>query len=711
MAIPYGQPALAAADITSLADPLTAQSIYINDSSCPSSNFCMAVGNFTSDSNHGQALILTNTSQGWQHSTTQQPQAAFDRAQLNTVACSSATFCLAFGNYLSNQSGWSNWTIVWNGLSWQQLSLSGMDGVTINDVACPADQNCWAVGTAEMPGGAYTRARLYHYNQNNWSEPTDEVANNAGSLSAISCLDSTHCWSVGRTLTPANQHFLLVSQIGDSWTVDTTYDVNDTGNFMAIDCSVEQVCTILGNNIRTGGRVLARRANNRWATIDLSKIGSGVSGDVWQSVGCFQQDCFLAGQTAPQGSDNASIHAVIDRSSDNIWQSSHVEPATAAAQTGIHMPTSNLTGMTCFDTGCLAYGNYQSNGQMHIYVASFDGQKWLTQDPLQPVISEMKAETPIDTSNKSSSTSSPLSYVAAPNRLDRKLAYVAFGDSITTGNSIPGCQESRQESPWGCTNSPPPATPYPDLVAANLGYRFSDQLDDYSSLSSGLGSQSLERVGIWGDTLQDVTQARRDRHNNQGLWSPQLVEVEHANKLVTGSLGINDLHFSDIAYWIKQYLTPGGSKVSQSAQQILSSRSADFDQLFRSLVIAKGNGAKVAVTLYYNPYDSAGYQCQDLKNLASQLIDSLDQELLSRSRQAGLMAVDFRPTFQGHGAGSPQPYVFGSQCKLSSAVADWMPSWLGGGGGQTNLAAGFDPHPNNSGTSAMAQAILGVVKS
>ena len=42
------------------------------------------------------------------------------------------------------------------------------------------------------------------------------------------------------------------------------------------------------------------------------------------------------------------------------------------------------------------------------------------------------------------------------------LKYVAFGDSLTTGFSIPKCDSDRKDSPWGCfKNQPPPATPLP----------------------------------------------------------------------------------------------------------------------------------------------------------------------------------------------------------------------------------------------------------
>ena len=88
----------------------------------------------------------------------------------------------------------------------------------------------------------------------------------------------------------------------------------------------------------------------------------------------------------------------------------------------------------------------------------------------------------------------------------------------------------------------------------------------------------------------------------------------------------------------------------------------------------------------------------------------LDTELDTRAKAHGFLVADFRPAFQAHGAGSSDPFVFGTQCKASSAVADWAPKWIGGGGGESVVQEKFDPHPNDKGTQAMAEAILKVAK-
>jgi len=285
-------------------------------------------------------------------------------------------------------------------------------------------------------------------------------------------------------------------------------------------------------------------------------------------------------------------------------------------------------------------------------------------------------------------------------------AYVAFGDSITTGASVPNCEEDRNASPWGCTVTS--ATPYPDRVATALGYSFTDDATKYKSVAPAPPGTDLFRVGIWGYTAQEAAQAAKDGKDAQGPWLPELTAVQGANKLVTGALGVNDIKFSDVVKWLKLYLQPG-DKVTPEVQRILAERSGDFDSLFNALDVAKKRGAKVIVTLYYNPFDTSVRGCGDLKNLSDTIVNVLDGELSKRATAGGLQAADFRPAFRSHGSGSKDSYVFGTQCKATSAVVDFLPKWLGGGGGKAAVDKGFDPHPNDSGTKAMSGVVVETV--
>jgi hypothetical protein len=293
--------------------------------------------------------------------------------------------------------------------------------------------------------------------------------------------------------------------------------------------------------------------------------------------------------------------------------------------------------------------------------------------------------------------------------------YVAFGDSVTTGGSVASCSgpalRPRVYSPWGCNTMQPEAVPYPDRVAQQLGYTYSDDPLVYSN-ASGIPQRDLLRVGIWGYRAQDANQAHIDGYNQEGDWIPQLDAIPTAQSLVTGALGANDVKFSHVEDWLKLYLKDG-DLVGPEVQRILTERKADFDAVFDALSLAKANGAKVVVTLYYNPYDTAGLLCSPVRDLAQKIVDALDFELWRRATEKGLLIADFRTAFQSHGSGSADPFVFGTACKVTTGIADYVPSWISknllNGPGDNNVGIDFDPHPNSNGTSAMASEIMRVV--
>jgi lysophospholipase L1-like esterase len=289
--------------------------------------------------------------------------------------------------------------------------------------------------------------------------------------------------------------------------------------------------------------------------------------------------------------------------------------------------------------------------------------------------------------------------------------YVAFGDSITTGGSVPDCQFDPTTSPWGCTTTS--AVPYPDRVAASLGYSNSDDAATYKAAAPGPPSLGLFRVGIWGYTVKEAAIDAKNGINAKGPWLPQLTAAADAQKLVTGALGINDLHIDDWKKWLGLLLKSSQSTdlVTDEANTIIKNRSADFDAMFNALDSAKVHGSRVIITLYYNPYDTFSDRCLAAKTISTRLLNVLDGELSKRALAHGFLPVDFRPVFQAHGAESTDPYVFATQCKAASAVSDWLPTWLSGHSDtESAIQAKFDPHPNNKGTQAMADAILKVAK-
>lgn len=658
-----------------------AYSEFLADVSCASAAFCMAVGQYSADAASGEALVLTRTNGAWKIIPGPKPAASFDHAQLNTVACTSDKFCIAAGQYSLNHVSTQGWLETYNGTGWQQQSFGGMSGTTINDIACGPSVTCLAVGGVSE--GYYNHARVFLFDGNHWEQASNPTIASLGLLSAVDCF-ANGCAVAGGTPSVISSHYALATLNYGSWSLDTNFEPASSGVFRSLSCTSATDCTVLGNDMTHGGRVLAHRAATGWAVIDRSNWAPMQTGHIWQQVACTQGSCMLAGELSQLQSDVSTVHGIVDQSATNNWQTNIVEPVNNSPLSSDKL-SSRLITLTCKEAFCLTLGNYYQGGKTGLYAASLQSGKWQTEElqkpasTPEPVLSQPPITQQVITPATGRLAVVPSIFASADND------YIAFGDSITTGFSIPTCDGNQVATAWGCSGQPP-ATPYPSQIAAQLGL-------------------NVQRVGIWGYTVQQAAQAKRLGHNGQGNWQPQLLAIEGANKLVTGALGINDLGFSNVGKWAKLYLTSGAAGVQRAAQQIIAQRSADFDELFKSLRQARQHGAKVAITLYYNPYDSSDYWCADLKSIGASMVDQLDAELEQRAQANDLLVADFRPAFRGHGAGSSESYVFGSQCRITSAIADWLPDWLGGGGAQ-QVAEKFDPHPNNQGTTAMANLII-----
>jgi lysophospholipase L1-like esterase len=288
-------------------------------------------------------------------------------------------------------------------------------------------------------------------------------------------------------------------------------------------------------------------------------------------------------------------------------------------------------------------------------------------------------------------------------------AYVGVGDSTTTGFSVPRCQVNRTTSPYGCVGNPP-APPYPDRISS-ANSRFTDEA----------------RVGIWGYTIHEAVVDASNGHNVEGPWTPQLLAAAKAQRLVTVSLGANDMDFRNYQHWLgvcvaKQFTTLLRSTCLDAATAKAESIRPDVQTMMNRLDAAAAGGAQVAITLYYNPYNTVkevgpfgilNRDCTMMWAISEIITDSLNLVLAQEAVKHHFTLAPLAPEFVGHGAGAKDSYVFGSDCDIIGAASavkfrlGWPP--INGGATNAELEKKFDPHPNAKGTQAQADQILQVV--
>lgn len=279
-------------------------------------------------------------------------------------------------------------------------------------------------------------------------------------------------------------------------------------------------------------------------------------------------------------------------------------------------------------------------------------------------------------------------------------SYVAYGDSITTGFSANACSVfDRTLSREGCVDfGQRPADPYPLLVSEALGGQYLE----------------MERVGIWGQTADDAREEYEDGTDpsSEGPWPAQLRAVDNAAKLVTGSLGINDMEFSDAPFWTSNCITDllclGAANERVESDPVQRGLNRMFDRLAE----AGQRGATVMVTLYYIPVDPNMEGCDMTRRIARTIVERLNLELQEKALLYGtqtgaqIQTVDLVAAFEGHGLGSADPYVYGKTCRdvdaldLVPAIIDSPPI------GERVYSIFFDAHPNCNGGEAIARAIV-----
>jgi hypothetical protein len=243
----------------------------------------------------------------------------------------------------------------------------------------------------------------------------------------------------------------------------------------------------------------------------------------------------------------------------------------------------------------------------------------------------------------------------------------------------------------------------------------------------------LARVGIWGYRADEARTADLDGQNALGPWEPQYRAVAKSTKLVTGALGINDLHFSDPPHWAtvctKSDFSAPGANIPFTAFDEANCRNhalehingepmgVAFDRMFLRLGDAQNNAARAVIPLYYNPYAKRS-PCSYLHGIADVIVGELNTEL--RRRAAGnnrpdgnnIRLADAYPAFVGHGAGvdGDQEYVFGTECEDGKGFMRGIAGRIQeiGPNDETTreLQADYDPHPNGKGSSAIADTIL-----
>ncbi len=295
----------------------------LNDISCPTTTFCLTVGEAGTSITHWRPL--TERFDGRAFAVLASPSAW--GAQLLGIACRTARFCLAVGsdgNYTSSER--------WNGTGWSVLPtpsprLDGGDMLT--KVACVSTSDCFSIGVEN--GGTKDAVPLVeHWNGSAWSIVPTPAASSVD-LESISCPSATSCFIVGiKDAASGLGRPLIEHWDGRAFALSPVPLMS--GQLFSVSCGGPESCVAVGN--QGGGRaLLLDLAGGSWHTSPAPRLGG------FSATACVSTSSCLA------------VGSLTAHWNGRAWALGHPAPTYGGAQ------EVELAGLSCpAPTDCVAVG-------------------------------------------------------------------------------------------------------------------------------------------------------------------------------------------------------------------------------------------------------------------------------------------------------------------------------------------------------------------
>jgi hypothetical protein len=234
----------------------------LNGVSCPSATACAAVGSYFIGSNSVATLAEWWNGSAWKLQATSNPDNGAAEFDLNGVSCTSATACVAVGDYDSSLGPRVTLAELWNGSSWNLQSTPNPGGQSsvLYAVSCASATACTAVGSYESTSGAETFAE--RWNGTSWKLQYPATPNQAqgSELLWVSCAATTDCTAVGDYRDSSGTQVPLAERWnGTSWKLQST--PNPAGSLETalngVSCTSATDCTAVGEYETSAGMTLA----------------------------------------------------------------------------------------------------------------------------------------------------------------------------------------------------------------------------------------------------------------------------------------------------------------------------------------------------------------------------------------------------------------------------------------------------------------------
>ncbi|MGO8875207.1 MAG: hypothetical protein ACLQNG_05500 [Acidimicrobiales bacterium] len=341
------------------AKPAGSPSSTLTSVACTSASSCMAVGSYE---HGGGSLAFADLWNGahWTVKAVPNPAGARSSA-LSGVACLSTASCVAVGSY---GSGRSELTLAesWDGSSWKAVKTPDKSKI-YNDLAAVACNGgrCLAVGSytsgsSTLPLSLATRGSVW-----SMATPTSPAGGSA-SLDGVACYSATGCLAVGRFQGSAATQVLIDSWDGTRWSSMTPATAD--GWLNSVTCLTAKSCVAVGVGSL---QLLAMSWNGtNWATSPVVTPPAPLKTNFsLNGVACAAAaTCVTAGVTATVAT-NSAVTLAETLSGDTwlvtptpdlpgptqvSWDSVSCTSATACVASGLYWYNQGLGGVVYYPT-------------------------------------------------------------------------------------------------------------------------------------------------------------------------------------------------------------------------------------------------------------------------------------------------------------------------------------------------------------------------
>jgi len=230
---------------------------WVNSVSCTSATSCVAGGSYKDSDGHYQAFVSVFDGTTWTDTEVAGALNTGGNAEIYSVSCTSATSCVAGGSYKDSNSKIQAFVSVLSGTTWTDTELAGAlntgGNAGVNSVSCTSATSCVAGGQYEDSDGNY-QAFVSVFDGTTWTDTEVAGALNTGGSAvvySVSCTSATSCVAGGQYEDSDGNYQAFVSVFdGTTWTNTELAGALNTGGFAgvySVSCTSATSCVAGGS--------------------------------------------------------------------------------------------------------------------------------------------------------------------------------------------------------------------------------------------------------------------------------------------------------------------------------------------------------------------------------------------------------------------------------------------------------------------------------